>query len=122
MLKQIYKLGKLEIYKTYKENQLQEHRLIDLFWECTLTCNAKCKHCGSSAEKRKYEGELTTEEIKNALNIFKTKTLSQLCERVFIILFLMGVCLKIKNRVFFNFNSNFLSNFNFFYIFINFHL
>ena len=26
MLKQIYKLGKLEIYKTYKENQLQEHR------------------------------------------------------------------------------------------------
>lgn len=66
MLKQIYKLGKLEIYKTYKENQLQEHRLIDLFWECTLTCNAKCKHCGSSAEKRKYEGELTTEEIKNA--------------------------------------------------------
>ena len=66
MLKQIYKLGKLEIYKTYKQNQLQEHRLIDLFWECTLTCNAKCKHCGSSAEKRKYEGELTTEEIKNA--------------------------------------------------------
>ena len=62
------------------------------------------------------------EEIKNALNIFKTKTLSQLCERVFVILFLMGVCLKIKNRAFFKFNSNFLSNFNFFYIFINFHL
>ena len=57
MLKQIYKLGELEIYKKYKEKQLQEHKLIDLFWECTLTCNAKCKHCGSSAEKRKYEGE-----------------------------------------------------------------
>ena len=66
MLKQIYKLGELEIYKKYKEKQLQEHKLIDLFWECTLTCNAKCKHCGSSAEKRKYEGELTTEEIKKA--------------------------------------------------------
>ena len=64
MLKQIYKLGELEIYKKYKERQLQEHKLIDLFWQCTLTCNAKCKHCGSSAEKRKYEGELTTEEIK----------------------------------------------------------
>lgn len=51
MLKQIYKLGELEIYKKYKEKQLQEHKLIDLFWECTLTCNAKCKHCGSSAEK-----------------------------------------------------------------------
>ena len=40
--------------------------MIDLFWECTLTCNAKCKHCGSSAETKKYDGELTTEEIKNA--------------------------------------------------------
>ncbi len=39
---------------------------MDLFWECTLSCNANCKHCGSSAEKRKYEGELTTEEIKTA--------------------------------------------------------
>ena len=36
MLKQIYKLGKLEIYKTYKEKQLQEHRLIDWFWVCLL--------------------------------------------------------------------------------------
>ena len=52
--------------KNLKEQELKEHRLIDLFWECTLTCNAKCKHCGSSAEKKKYEGELTTEEIKNA--------------------------------------------------------
>ena len=32
MLKQIYKLGELEIYKKYKEWQLQEHKLIDLFW------------------------------------------------------------------------------------------
>ena len=40
--------------------------MVDLFWECTLTCNAKCKHCGSSAENKKYDGELSTEEIKNA--------------------------------------------------------
>ena len=37
-----------------------------MFWECTLTCNAKCKHCGSSAENKKYRDELTTEEIKDA--------------------------------------------------------
>ena len=37
-----------------------------MFWETTLTCNLKCKHCGSNAECKKYEGELTTEEIKNA--------------------------------------------------------
>lgn len=66
MLKEIYKLGELTLMKNYKEQERNKHKLIDLFWECTLTCNAKCKHCGSSAEKRKYEGELTTEEIKAA--------------------------------------------------------
>lgn len=66
MLKKIYKLGELTLLKKYKEQEMQRHRLIDLFWECTLTCNAMCKHCGSSAEKKKYDGELTTEEIKAA--------------------------------------------------------
>ena len=66
MLKNIYKLGELALMKNYKEQELINHRLIDLFWECTLTCNAKCKHCGSSAEKKQYDGELTTEEIKSA--------------------------------------------------------
>lgn len=66
MLKKIYKLGELTLFKQYREQEYKKHTLIDLFWECTLTCNAKCKHCGSSAEKKKYEGELTTEEIKNA--------------------------------------------------------
>lgn len=66
MLKEIYKMGELELLKKVKEKELEKHTLIDLFWECTLTCNAKCKHCGSSAEKKKYDGELTTEEIKNA--------------------------------------------------------
>lgn len=66
MLKKIYKLGELTLMKGYREQEYQKHTLVDLFWECTLTCNAKCKHCGSSAEKKKYDGELTTEEIKNA--------------------------------------------------------
>ena len=66
MLKKIYKLGELTLAQKAREEELKKHTLIDLFWECTLTCNAKCKHCGSSAEKKKYEGELSTEEIKNA--------------------------------------------------------
>ena len=65
MFKKIYKLGELATLKKYKEQQLKEHRLIDLFWECTLSCNAHCKHCGSSAECKKYAGELTTQEIKD---------------------------------------------------------
>ncbi len=66
MLKKIYKLGELTLVKKYKEMSMENPCLIDLFWECTLSCNAKCKHCGSSAESKKYEGELTTQEIKDA--------------------------------------------------------
>jgi radical SAM protein with 4Fe4S-binding SPASM domain len=72
MLKKIYKLGELALMNNYKKLEREKHTLIDLFWECTLTCNAKCKHCGSSAEKRKYEGELTTDEIKTAFKQIAT--------------------------------------------------
>ena len=65
MFKKIYKIGKQEVYKNYKEQCRQEHKLVDLFWETTLTCNLNCKHCGSNAEGKKYDGELTTDEIKN---------------------------------------------------------
>ena len=38
-----------------------------MFWETTLRCNAKCKHCGSRAgEDCNFKDELNTEEIKNA--------------------------------------------------------
>lgn len=66
IIKKIYKYGELTLMTQYKEKARKEHILTDLFWECTLTCNANCKHCGSSAEKKKYEGELNTTEIKSA--------------------------------------------------------
>lgn len=67
ILKEIYKFGELNLFSKYRENAVNLHRLEDLFWEATLTCNAKCKHCGSSAETKEYKDELSTEEIKNAL-------------------------------------------------------
>ena len=66
MLKKIYKLGELTLTKNNREQKRELHRLKDLFWECTLTCNANCKHCGSNAKAKKYDDELTTDEIKNA--------------------------------------------------------
>ena len=66
MLKRLYKLGELTIIKNNKDEEIKSHNLIDLFWECTLTCNANCKHCGSNAENRMCERELSTVEIKNA--------------------------------------------------------
>ena len=33
-------------------------------WNCTRTCNLKCKHCYADSDSRKYEGELSTKEAK----------------------------------------------------------
>ncbi len=33
------------------------------FWECTLRCNLRCTHCGSSCGPTRKDDELTTEQI-----------------------------------------------------------
>jgi len=68
MLQKIFKHGELTLLAQHRNKQLVKHDLQDLFWECTLTCNAKCKHCGSNAENKKYDDELTTAEIKDAFS------------------------------------------------------
>lgn len=66
MLSKIYKTGKLKLW-SYTKNQIRKnHKLTYLFWECTMNCNFYCKHCGSNAGRKRFKGELTTEEIKNA--------------------------------------------------------
>ena len=74
MLKTIMKYGEAEV--TYKTKQLlsEKPKLYNLFWETTLRCNAKCKHCGSKAgENIELKEELTTEEIKNTLQSIADK-------------------------------------------------
>lgn len=74
MIKDIIKYGEAEI--TYKTKQLlaEKPKLYNLFWETTLRCNAKCKHCGSRAgEDCNFKDELTTEEIENALQSIANK-------------------------------------------------
>lgn len=65
MLKNIFKSGKLHTWTYAREKLRSEHQLRYLFWECTLRCNFSCKHCGSSAENKSYDGELNTQEIKD---------------------------------------------------------
>ena len=74
MIKNIIKYGEAEV--TYKSKQAlaQKPILYNLFWETTLRCNAKCKHCGSRAgEDCNFKDELNTEEIKNALHSIANK-------------------------------------------------
>lgn len=74
MIKEIMKYGKAEL--AYKNKQIlsQKPELFNLFWETTLRCNAKCKHCGSRAgENINLQEELSTEEIKNAFQSIANK-------------------------------------------------
>ena len=66
MFKKIYKLGEITLNSQSLDIIRDEHKLLDLFWETTLRCNANCKHCGSNAGNKQFDGELTTEEIKAA--------------------------------------------------------
>lgn len=74
MIKEIIKYGEAEV--TYRNKQLlaEKPKLYNLFWETTLRCNAKCKHCGSRAgENCNFKDELTTIEIKKALQSIANK-------------------------------------------------
>ena len=74
MIKNIIKYGEAEL--TYKNKQAlaQNPILYNLFWETTLRCNAKCKHCGSRAgENCNFKDELTTEEIEQTLQSIANK-------------------------------------------------
>ena len=37
----------LDINKSFIRMEAREHPLVQLFWECTLRCNMRCRHCGS---------------------------------------------------------------------------
>ena len=74
MLKTIMKYGEAEATYEMKKRLAEKPKLKQLFWETTLRCNAKCKHCGSRAgENINLKDELTTEEIKTALKSIANK-------------------------------------------------
>ena len=41
----------LESGRAAFRTQVLEHKLSQLFWECTLRCNLNCRHCGSDCRK-----------------------------------------------------------------------
>ena len=47
---------------------MRQPDLTYLFWECTLRCNLRCTHCGSSCEARSPVRELETAEVKRILD------------------------------------------------------
>ena len=74
MIKYIKKYGEAEVTYRSKKILSEKPNLYNLFWETTLRCNAKCKHCGSRAgEECSFKDELSTQEIKNTLQSIANK-------------------------------------------------
>ena len=40
----------LDINKSFIKELAHSHPLMQLFWECTLRCNMRCRHCGSDCK------------------------------------------------------------------------
>ena len=40
----------LNVNDSYVREQAVQHPLTQLFWECTLRCNMRCRHCGSDCK------------------------------------------------------------------------
>lgn len=53
---------RLEV-KAYKENPLRQ-----LFWECTLRCNLKCRHCGSDCKVDSSYKDMPKEDFIKVLD------------------------------------------------------
>lgn len=74
MFKTIMKYGEAEITYDIQKSLCENPKLDTLFWETTLRCNAKCKHCGSRAgENVKFEDELNGEEVKKVFKEVASK-------------------------------------------------
>lgn len=65
---------KLDLYARLTEKMAREHRLRTLFWECTLRCNAACRHCGSDCK--------VSSSVKDMPSVDFLKVIDSICPNV----------------------------------------
>ncbi len=53
----------LELFRHIRNNQKKLHPLRQLFWECTLRCNIRCKHCGSDCKSTTGTPDMPAEDF-----------------------------------------------------------
>ena len=58
----------LEAYRVIKHQGVREHRLRQLFWECTLRCNLDCRHCGSDCRADSLHKDMPLEDFLGVLD------------------------------------------------------
>lgn len=58
----------LEVFRKYRDNQKLLHPLRTLFWESTLRCNIKCKHCGSDCKSEATQKDMPAADFLRAID------------------------------------------------------
>ena len=64
----------LEMSRLIQNNVRKEHRLTQLFWECTLRCNVHCRHCGSDCKKVSGIQDMPREDFFRVLDSVARRT------------------------------------------------
>lgn len=56
------------LFRLLRDNEIKEHELSYLFWECTTRCNLSCRHCGSDCTVGSREKDMPLEDFLGALD------------------------------------------------------
>ena len=58
----------LKLFKGLYDTAVERHELRTLFWECTLRCNLRCRHCGSDCRTDAAESDMPLEDFLHVLD------------------------------------------------------
>ena len=61
----------LELARQIKKNRTNIHKLNQLFWECTLRCNLRCRHCGSACFDQSKIKDMPAEDFLKVIDNIK---------------------------------------------------
>ena len=64
----------LELWRRQQAIVREEHPLRKLFWECTLRCDLKCRHCGSDCKMQPERMDMPKEDFLRVLDGIAKKT------------------------------------------------
>ena len=62
-----------ELQRQLIKDQAEKHPLRQLFWECTLRCNMRCRHCGSDCKTSALHPDMPFEDFEKVLLRIKEK-------------------------------------------------
>ena len=64
----------LELWRRKQAILKEEHPLRQLFWESTLRCDLKCRHCGSDCKMQSEQKDMPKEDFLRVLDSIARKT------------------------------------------------